>query len=330
MPSPRLLINLIKQARKVPKKIPYDKWLRGKKPALIMSRPRGSQLYLEFDNRLGIIPSKQTIKDYARSRGFDADVTKYKGGLKDELTLGGIKDTTQYRLDVWKEGRLSSKAATDLSKMFGGDFAGPSAKLLGIKTLGEIPYREMLKGRKSFPSVSPFLSKRVRYEGIQQGVDLKPAYHTFTDKVTGSSFIVPLEENIEIGIIKRLRKLDEAFKGEKKYSIKAEKAKIIPLITKRVRDFHKRISKDINSLASEKQSKVRTYQNWKWNIGDRVYSPRTKSVYEITGKSWHTKRDEPFYLYKGLTRSGEKGGLFAKQAEEDLILLSGPKRGDNF
>ena len=158
MPSPKLLINLIKGLRKhvpkavktarVPKKVSHRKFLE-KKPALIMSKPKGSQLYLEFDNRLGSTPNRQTIKKYVKSCGFDADIIKFKGGLKEDLTLGGIRDTTRYRLDVWKEGRLSSKGATSLSKMFGGDFVGPSAKLLGVKSqsqgIPKKPYKSLAR-----------------------------------------------------------------------------------------------------------------------------------------------------------------------------------------
>lgn len=113
------------------------------KPVLIASSPRGSQISLEFDNRLGTIPTVKTIKAYGKSKGYDIDVTKFKGGLRDEVTLGGIRDTTLFRLDVWKEGKLDSKAAVDLAEHFGGDFQTPSAKLTGIR-----PERKRLEAPK--------------------------------------------------------------------------------------------------------------------------------------------------------------------------------------
>lgn len=107
-------------------------------PALIASSPRGSQLSLEFDNRLGKIPTVETIKEYAKNKGYDVDVTKFKGGIGEEITLGGIRDTTRFRLDVWKNGKLDSKATKELSEHFGGDFQTPSAKLIGVKPTPEV------------------------------------------------------------------------------------------------------------------------------------------------------------------------------------------------
>lgn len=123
--------KLLPEANIIPKKTTALREFKEGKPVLISSTPKGSQLYIEFDNRLGTIPDVQTIKNYAKTQGFDVSVTKYKGGLQSELTLGGIRDTTRYRVDVWKEGRLSSEAAIKLSKEFGGRFSNLSAKILG-------------------------------------------------------------------------------------------------------------------------------------------------------------------------------------------------------
>lgn len=122
------------------------------KPALISSTLRGPQIHLEFDNRTGSVPSKETIKQYAESKGYDIAITKFKTGLKDELTIGGIRDTTRFRLDVFKEGRLSTETASKLSKEFGGIFTGPSAKLLGIiKTPIKVLPKEIRGEVKGYP-----------------------------------------------------------------------------------------------------------------------------------------------------------------------------------
>ena len=121
-------------------------------PRLISSKPVGSQLYLEFDNRLGSIPDIDTIKKYAKDKGFDVSVTKFKGGMKPEITMGGVRDTTRYRLDVFDEsGSLSSKAATELSKNTG-DFSQYPSKIErpeGPTLYTGLPLDEVVKQLKS-------------------------------------------------------------------------------------------------------------------------------------------------------------------------------------
>lgn len=87
-----------------------------------------------------------------------------------------------------------------------------------IKQVKKIPYRQMLEARKpSMPSISPFLSKRVTYRGVQQNELLKPAFHVYQDKVTGSSFMIPLKGDFNTEIVKRLQKLDQMFRGIRTY-----------------------------------------------------------------------------------------------------------------
>lgn len=80
----------------------------------------------------------------------------------------------------------------------------------------EIPYRKW----SGIESLDPSLSKRARFDGIQDKVfkgskgeiETKPGFYQFTDKKTDSTFLVPLEEDINFGVWDRLQKLDKAFK----------------------------------------------------------------------------------------------------------------------
>lgn len=108
--------------------------------------------------------------------------------------------------------------------------------------------------------------------------------------------------------------------------LEGKKAEVIPFQPKGLIEFRERFEKDLVKRVAEKQAKVRAYPDWKWDVGDRVHSPKTGNIYEITGKSWHTRQDKPFYLYKNVSGDlKESGGLFADIAERDLILLGGPK-----
>lgn len=135
-----------------------------------------------------------------------------------------------------------------------------------------------------------------------------------------------------INLIKGLRKASsKVAKVPRKVShhqiSKEKKAKVLPFESQGLKIFRKEFSKSIATGVAKKQAKVEAYPDWKWSIGNRVYSPKTKNTYEITAKSWHTQRDEPLYHYKNLLEGAEeKGALLARQAEKDLILLSGPKK----
>jgi len=316
MPPVKLLINLMKKGLgKAPKKIPYKGWLKKEaKPALISSKPRGSQLFLEFDNRLGSVPNQKMIKEYAQSLGFDADVIKFKGGLKGELTLGGVRDTTRYRLDVWKGGRASGEAATDLSKMFGGEFGTMPSKLMGTSPK-EIPYRQMLEGKKPIlPLINPSLEKRIIYGGVQKDIKGLPAYHIITDKATKSTFMTPFKEDINLEIMKNLQRLEDLYRKANKPSTP------IRLITKPEKDFYKKFQSNLLQRAEKVREKVESYPDWKWSPGEKIESFRTGRRYEITGRLWNMKKNKPLYKYKDIF-GDESGSFDALKAHDQFKTL---------
>ena len=79
-----------------------------------------------------------------------------------------------------------------------------------------------VKSKPVEEELTPELKERVRYEGIQNRAvkspegkfTEEPAFHTFIDKKNGSTFLVPLKEDINTGVRKRLQKMDEKFEAQ--------------------------------------------------------------------------------------------------------------------
>ena len=80
-------------------------------------------------------------------------------------------------------------------------------KLLSKKLPKKITYRQMIDG----PKLPKVLSERGKLNGIQKGLDKKPIFYLYTDKASESTFSVPIKENLELGIVKELQKLDLRF-----------------------------------------------------------------------------------------------------------------------
>ena len=89
---------------------------------------------------------------------------------------------------------------------------------LGKKTSGEIPYRKW----SEVETLNPALRERVRFDGIQEKafrspsgeIGTRPGYYQFTDKKSGSTFLVPLEEDMNFGVWKKLGELEKSFGGK--------------------------------------------------------------------------------------------------------------------
>lgn len=88
-------------------------------------------------------------------------------------------------------------------------------KPLGKKVVKKIPYRKWLET----DPLDPTLRKKVQFEGIQDNlqrlpsgeIKTKPGFYTFTDKKSGSTFLVPLEEDLNFGVWKKLKELEKSF-----------------------------------------------------------------------------------------------------------------------
>ena len=113
-------------------------------PVLIRSRPTESgQLYLEFDATEGRIPIVDEIKIFAKEKGFDVEVVRLTG------MMGEVRNTGRFRLDVFKNGRISSEATKSLSEEFGGTFQTMPSKISKAKKAEEVA------GAKPQEAVSP-------------------------------------------------------------------------------------------------------------------------------------------------------------------------------
>ena len=107
--------------------------------------------------------------------------------------------------------------------------------------------------------------------------------------------------------------------------------KVVSLITKPLRSFASDLGERVAARAEEMANKVAAHEGWKFDLGDRVKSPKTGKVYEITGKSWDNRNDRPMYKYEsagvGPDDEGYEAGMFiADKAEETLEPMTGPKK----
>ena len=103
-------------------------------------------------------------------------------------------------------------------------------------------------------------------------------------------------------------------------------AEPIPLFTKPLRDFRKKLLADVKTGAKKKMEKVAAYDGWQWDVGDRVYGKKTDAIYEIIARTWDDKNNRPMYMYKGLgSKEGQQGNFIAELAHDDLTLMTGPR-----
>lgn len=84
------------------------------------------------------------------------------------------------------------------------------------------------------------------------------------------------------------------------------------LITKPLRDFKKKIDKDISDRVQTMREKVAEYPNWKFVVGDKIKSKKTKKSYKIIAQTWDNKNNRPMYKYESL--DGNEKGTFIAEA----------------
>lgn len=86
-------------------------------PQIVGSTESSGIIRLQFDNAYRV-PTPEEIKSFAKSKGYDVDVTKFKQDI-----ISGTQGATDYRLDVFSpEGFITGKGSQELSKEFGGRF----------------------------------------------------------------------------------------------------------------------------------------------------------------------------------------------------------------
>jgi len=83
----------------------------------------------------------------------------------------------------------------------------------------KIPYEkwaaeiEGVTPTKLIPAIEPSLAKEVTYSGLQEGLGGKPGWHVFTNHKTQSTFMVPVGEDVNVGIREGLQRLKKTFEG---------------------------------------------------------------------------------------------------------------------
>jgi len=102
--------------------------------------------------------------------------------------------------------------------------------------------------------------------------------------------------------------------------------KVTRLVTKPLREAHKKLQDEIKDRLREKMEKVAAYDGWKWEIGDRVKSKKTGKVWEVTAKSWNDNKNVPtYYMRTRGVKDGEESGMFyAEPSHDAFIHLKGP------
>ena len=102
---------------------------------------------------------------------------------------------------------------------------------------------------------------------------------------------------------------------------KKQDDKVVDLITKPLRDFHKDFNKRIADRVVEMKKKVDAYKDWQWEVGDRVKSNKTGKAYKINGRHWNMKSDMPLYRYE--SADGDEHGDFIVEKAHKLMTKMG-------
>ena len=74
----------------------------------------------------------------------------------------------------------------------------------------------------------------------------------------------------------------------------------------------------------EARDKAAVFTGWRFNIGDRVRSPKTGRIYEITNKWWSSNRKQFQYYYKSLDAMNESGAWSQEIADKTMVPMRGP------
>lgn len=111
----------------------------------------------------------------------------------------------------------------------------------------------------------------------------------------------------------------------------AKGGKVVPFITKGEREFRQQMLDRMRQRQEDIARRVAEYQDWKYDVGDRVRSPKTGGVYTILGKHWDMRKDRPMYRYEtaGIDENTEgwhRSDFDALKAHELLELMTGPKK----
>lgn len=199
------------------------------------------------------------------------------------------------------------------------DKSGES-RIMGITEMPMDQFKEWLKGDTTKPisKIDRSIEAKelgIEYKGLQERVNKTPIhlYNDVKSDIPGSSnttFSVAPDETVEVA----LQKTRDRFKKPKE--------KVTDLITKPVREFHKKLLEDINKGVDETIAKTKEFKDWQWQPGDKVKSNKTGKIYDITHHTWDKKRDVPMYGYKsGSGEEEEKGHFMALKAHNDFIKV---------
>ena len=125
----------------------------------------------------------------------------------------------------------------------------------------------------------------------------------------------------------RLRAAVTSKQKNKKTSVESPRGeygddeKVTRLVTKPLREAHKKLQDEIKDRLREKMEKVSAYDGWKWEIGDRVKSKKTGKVWEVTAKSWNDHKNVPSYFMRTRgVKDGEESGMFYAEPSHDAFI----------
>jgi len=105
-------------------------------------------------------------------------------------------------------------------------------------------------------------------------------------------------------------------------SVGKNKSKVVSLEDKRLEKFSKELHEDINRRVAESMLKASEWDGWKFNVGDKLFSKKTRKIYTITGRYWELRTDRPMYHF----RSPDEAGTFiAERAHQHLTLVEPPR-----
>lgn len=91
-----------------------------------------------------------------------------------------------------------------------------------------------------------------------------------------------------------------------------------PLITKPMREFHKKLMDDLSEKSAEMNEKIREESDrFVWDRGDRIRSQKTGKMYRIESRLWDRKNDRPMYKYSSLDED-ETGTFIADLAHKAM------------
>lgn len=264
-------------------------------------------------------PEQQKIVDQA----VGSATIKGRPGGKQAGVL--VNDAAEAMAANWKE--LQKKRDLEIKSQLVNNASGESAA--SAESISRLQ-AEQAKGVKKF-IIDPARNEVIPLRTVDR-VDQRAGQGKVIVEQAADGSLKIVENNSGMG--------NEGALNRSKQILKDNDPTVSTLITKPMQGFHKKLSNKISDRVAETNEMVNSYSGWKYKVGDRVKSGKTEKVYEIVGRGWDKKTNQPTYMYK--TADGESGTAFAntftrqdpfnkgktteqKGMHQTTTLMSGPK-----